>query len=83
MELSLQMHRLSSPGRQRCHPPGLPWGLRRQRIRLQCRRPGFDPWVGKIPRRREWQPTSVFSPGDPRQQRGLAATVHGVAKGQA
>ena len=24
---------------------------------LQCRRPGFDPWVGKIPWRRKWQPT--------------------------
>ena len=29
----------------------------------QCRRPrrcGFDPWVGKIPWRRKWQPTPVF-----------------------
>ena len=25
-----------------------PWWLRQQRICLQCRRPGFDPWVGKI-----------------------------------
>ena len=25
-----------------------------QTIYLQCRRPGFDPWVGKIPWRREW-----------------------------
>ena len=24
---------------------------------------GFDPWVGKIPWRRAWQPTSVFLPG--------------------
>ena len=23
----------------------------------------FDPWVGKIPWRRKWQPTPVFSPG--------------------
>ena len=30
----------------------------------QCRRPGFDPWVGKIPWRREWQPTPVFLPGE-------------------
>ena len=28
-----------------------------------ARDPGFDPWVGKIPWRREWQPTSVFLPG--------------------
>ena len=24
---------------------------------LQCERPGFDPWVGKIPWRRKWHPT--------------------------
>ena len=29
----------------------------------QCKRPGFDPWVGKIPWRREWLPTPVFLPG--------------------
>ena len=29
---------------------------------LQCGRPGFDPWVGKIPWRREWLPTPVFWP---------------------
>ena len=27
---------------------------------LQCRRPGFNPWVGKIPWSRKWQPTPVF-----------------------
>ena len=32
-------------------------------ICLQCRRPGFDPWVRKIPWRKEWQPTPVFLPG--------------------
>ena len=26
---------------------------------LQCRRPEFDPWVGKIPWRRDWQPPPV------------------------
>ena len=31
---------------------------------LQCGRPGFDPWVGKIPWRRAWQPTPVFLPGE-------------------
>ena len=24
----------------------------------------LDPWVGKIPWRREWQPTPVFLPGE-------------------
>ena len=28
------------------------------------KRHGFDPWVGKIPWRRAWQPTPVFSPGE-------------------
>ena len=27
-----------------------------------CRRPGFDPWVEKIPLRRKWQPSPVFLP---------------------
>ena len=33
---------------------------------------GFDPWVGKIPWRRAWQPTSVFLPGESHGQRSLA-----------
>ena len=32
-------------------------------ICLQCGRPGFDPWIGKIPWRRKWHPTPVLSPG--------------------
>ena len=35
-------------------------------LTCQCRRHkrcGFDPWVGKIPWRRKWQPTPVFFPG--------------------
>ena len=49
----------------------LPWCLRWYRICLQCRRPGFDPWVGKIPWRRKWQPTPVFLPGKFHRQRRL------------
>ena len=30
---------------------------------LQCGRPGFSPWVGKIPWRRERLPIPVFLPG--------------------
>ena len=40
--------------------------------RLQCRRPGFDPWVEKIPWRREWQPTPLFLPGESHGQKSLA-----------
>ena len=35
----------------------------------QCRRPGFDLWVQKIPWRREWQTTPVFLPGEFHGQR--------------
>ena len=38
----------------------------------QYQRPGFDPWVGKIPCRRAWQPTPVFLPGESHGQRSLA-----------
>ena len=41
------------------------------RIWLHCMRPGFDPWVGKIPWRRKWQPTPVFLPGESHGQRTL------------
>ena len=34
------------------------------KIHLQCERPGFDPWVEKIPWRRTHQPTPVFFPGE-------------------
>ena len=42
---------------------GLSQWLSSKRIRLQRRRHSslrFDPWVGKIPWRRTWQPTPVF-----------------------
>ena len=42
---------------------GLPRWLRWQGIHLQCGRPGFNLWVGKIPCRRERLPTPVFWPG--------------------
>ena len=41
---------------------------------LQCRshrRHRFDPWVGKIPWRRAWQPTPVSLPGEIHGQRSL------------
>ena len=38
---------------------------------LQCRRPGFDTWVEKIPWRREWLPTHIFLPVKPHRQRSL------------
>ena len=38
----------------------------------QRRRCRFDPWVGKIPWRKAWQPTPVFLPGESYGQRSLA-----------
>ena len=47
---------------------GLPW---QWKICLHCKRPWFNPWVRKIPWRREWQPTPVFLPGESHGQRSL------------
>ena len=41
-------------------------------IFLQCRISGFNPWVGKIPWRREWLPTPVFLLVKSHGQRSLA-----------
>ena len=35
-------------------------------------RPGFNPWAGKIPWRRAWQPTPLSLPGESQEQRSLA-----------
>ena len=32
----------------------------------------FDPWVGKIPWRKAWEPIPVFLPGESHGQRSLA-----------
>ena len=50
------------------------------RIYLQGRRLRFDSWVGKIPWRREWPPTSVFLQGELHGQRAWQARVHGIAE---
>ena len=42
-----------------------------ERICLHCRRLRLDPWVGKIPWRREWLPTPVFLLGEFHGQRNL------------
>ena len=44
-------------------------------------RPGFNPWVGKIPCKRAWQPTPVFAIWRiPMDSGTWWATFHGVAK---
>ena len=45
---------------------------KKKKICLQHERPRFDPWVRKIPWRREWLPTPIFLPGECHGQRNLA-----------
>ena len=48
---------------------------------LQCTRPGFDPWVGRISWRRKWQPTPVLLPGKfPRTEEPGRLHSMGIAK---
>ena len=44
------------------------------------KRHGFNPWVGKIPWQRKWQPTLVFLPGKSVGQRSLEGYNPRVAK---
>ena len=37
----------------------------------------FHPWVGKIPRGRQWQPTQVFLPGESQVQKSLVGSWGG------
>ena len=41
----------------------------------RCR---FDPWVGKIPWRRKWQPTPVFLPGESHGRRSVVVRHKGT-----
>ena len=41
-----------------------PWWFSWSRNHLQCRRSGFDPWVGTIPWGKESIPAPVFWPGE-------------------
>ena len=62
---------------------GFPGDASGKESACQCRRHkrhGFDPWVGKIPWRRAWQPTPVFLPGESPDRGAWWATVHRVAK---
>ena len=62
---------------------GLPRWCSGEESACQCRRwkrRGFDPWVGKIPWKRKWQPTPVFLPGESHALRSLADYSHRVVK---
>ena len=56
------------------HWSGFPGSSIGKESACQCRRHGrhgFDPWVGKVPWRKKWQPTAVFLPGKSHGQKSL------------
>ena len=59
------------PGRGGQERRVLPIWLRSKEFACQCSRHRLDPWIGKIPWRRKWQPTAVFLPGKSHGQKGL------------
>ena len=69
-------------------PPGKPSQLCAQRsaaLMISCATWGglpkeTDPWVGKIPWRRKWQPTPVILPGESHGRRSLVGYSPWVAK---
>ena len=74
-----RLKRLSSSSSR--NTKGFPGGTSGKEPTCQCKRHKghrFDPWDGKISRRRAWQPTPVFLPGESPWQ----ATSHGVARSQ-
>ena len=77
LQLQLKMCSTRPQGALFCGPItscSFPDGSADKESLLQCRRHRrhrFDPWVGKIPWRRKWQPTLVFLPGKSHGQRSL------------
>ena len=62
---------------------GLPDGASGKEPACQCRRckrRGFNPWVGKIPWRRAWQPLQCSNLENPLDKGTWQATVHGVTE---
>ena len=55
---------------------GLPWWLRWERICLQCRRLGFDPWVGISPGEGNGYPLQYPCLGNPMYRGAWKATGH-------
>jgi len=58
----------------------LPHWLSSKESACPCRRPGFDPWVGKIPWTRNGNPHQYSCLGKPMDRGTCWVTVHGVAK---
>ena len=57
---------------------GFPGGSDDKESTCQRRRHRFNPWFGKIPWRRKWQPTQVFLPGEFHGQRSLMGLLQSL-----
>jgi len=62
---------LSSQDWSQCRASLVAWTAKNLSA-CNARDPGFDPWVRKMPWRREWLPTPLFLPGEFHEQRSLA-----------
>ena len=59
----------------------IPWWLKWFfRTCLRCRRPGFNPWIGKIPCRKEFNPLQYSCLENSMDRGAWQATVHRVTK---
>ena len=69
----LQKGKLYPQYNYRCviHTGGFPGGSDGEESVLQPRKPELDPWVGKIPWKRDWVPTLIFLPGEVHGWRSL------------
>ena len=65
-----------------CSILGLSWWPQLVKNPPAMWRPGFDPWVGKIPGKSKWQPTQVGLPGQSHGPRSLVGYSPQVAKSQ-
>ena len=57
-----------------------PWWLRQWKICLQCKRPGFDSWIGKIPGKGMGNPLQYSYLENSIDRGAWQSTVHGVAR---
>ena len=64
------------------HQTGFSSGLDSKRICLQCRRPVFNPWLGRSPREGNGNPLQYSCLENPMDREAWQVTVHGVAKSQ-
>ena len=62
------------------YPSWFPKWLSSNESACQCRTHRFDPWVGKIPRRRNGYPLQYSCLENPMDRGAWRATVHGVKK---